>query len=72
MFDQGKNNKRSMERKWTDKKYHVQDNSDVAHQDVIMYSNTNQFRVLPFCGPYDKPHGARRLSRQYNLRLIQN
>ena len=32
-----------MERKWTDRQYHVQDNADVAHQDVIMYCNTNQF-----------------------------
>ena len=30
VFDQGKNNKRFMERKCTDRRYHVQDNSDVA------------------------------------------
>ena len=32
-----------MERKWTDRQYHVQDNSDVAHQNVRIYCNTNQF-----------------------------
>ena len=35
--DQGKNNKLFMERKWTDRQYHVQDNADVAHQDMKMY-----------------------------------
>ena len=35
VFDWGKNNKRFMERKWTDRQYHVQDNADVSHQDVI-------------------------------------
>ena len=69
MFDQGKNNKRFMERKWTDRQYHVQDNADVAHQDVRMYCNTNQFPALPFCGPHSKPHGARGLSKHYHLRF---
>ena len=41
VFDQGKKNKRFMERKWTDRQYHVQDNDDVAHQDVRIYCNTN-------------------------------
>ena len=57
MFYQGKNNKRFMEIKWTDRKYYVQNNADVAHQDVRMYGNTNKFMVLPFCGPHSKPHG---------------
>ena len=47
--------------------YHVQDRADVAHKDVIMYCNTNQFQVSPFCGPYSKPHGARGLSKHYHL-----
>ena len=38
MFDQGK--KIFIERKWTDRQYHVQDNADVAHQDVKIYFNT--------------------------------
>ena len=42
VIDQGKYKKQFMERKWTDRQYHVQDNSDVAHQDVKMYCNTNQ------------------------------
>ena len=48
VFDQGKNNKRSMERKWTDRQYHVQDNCDVAHQYVRMYCNTNKFPEISF------------------------
>ena len=58
-----------MERKWTDRKYHVQDNADVAHQDMKIYCNTSQFQELSFCGPHSKPHGARGLSKHYNLRF---
>ena len=48
MFDQGENNKQSMERKWTERHHHVQDNADVAHKDVRMNCNTNQFPELLF------------------------
>ena len=51
-----------MERKWTDRQYHVQDNDDVAHQDVRIYCNI-------FCGPHSNPHGARGLSKHYHLRF---
>ena len=37
VFDQGKNNKQFMERKWTDGQYHVQDNADVSHQGVKFF-----------------------------------
>ena len=56
-----------MERKWTKRQYHVQDNDDVAHQYVRIYCNANQFTALPFCGPHSKPHGARGLSNHYRL-----
>ena len=56
-----------MERKWTDRHYHVQDNADVAHQRVKIYCNTNKFLELSFCGSHYKPHGARGLSKNYNL-----
>ena len=49
--------------------YHVQDNYDVAHQDVKIYCNTNQFPELPFCGPHSKTRGARGLSKHYHLRF---
>ena len=58
-----------MNRKWTKRKYHVQDNVDVELKDVKMYCNTNQFPTLPFCGPHSKPHGARGLGKQYHLRF---
>ena len=64
-IDQGKNKKRFTEIKWTDRQYHVQDNSSIEHQDVRMYCNTIQFPELSFCGPYSKPHGAKGLSK-YN------
>ena len=62
-------NKQLMESKWTDRQYNVQDNVDVAHQDMIIYCNTNQLPELPFCGPYSKRHGARGSSKNYNLRF---
>ena len=55
--------------KWIDREYHVQDSSDIAHKHVKMYCNTNQFLVLPFCGSYPNPHGARELSKNYHLRF---
>ena len=58
-----------MERKWTDRQYHVQDNAAFAHQDVIMYRNKNQFLALTFCGPHYKPYGVRGLSKYYNFRF---
>ena len=60
-----------MERKCTDRQYHVQDNADVSHQYVIIYCNTNQFPALTFCGPHPKPHDARGLSKNYHLRFDQ-
>ena len=47
VFDQSKYKKIFMERKWTERQYHVQYNSDVEHKYVRMYSNTNQFPEFP-------------------------
>ena len=66
---QGKPRKRFMERKWTEIKYHVQENASVELKDVKMYCNKNQFPELPFCGPHSKPHGARGLGKHYHLRF---
>ena len=56
-----------MERKWTERKYPVQDDASVELKYVKMYCNTNQFPVLPFYGPHSKPHGARGLGKHYHL-----
>ena len=56
-----------MERKWTDRQYHVQDNADFEHKDVKIYCNTNQFLVLSFCAPHSKPRCTRGLSKHYHL-----
>ena len=65
-----KENKKSfMERKYTDGKYHVQDNTDVENKYLKMYCNINQFPELSFSGPHSKPHGARGLIKHYNLRF---
>ena len=58
-----------MERKWTDRQYHVKDNDDVELKYVKMYCKTNQFTELSFYGTHSKPHGARGLSKHYNLRF---
>ena len=63
------NKKRLMEIKWTERKYHVQDNAAVKLKDVNMYCNKNQFPELIFSGSYSKPHGARGLSKNYHLRF---
>ena len=49
-IDQGKYRKIASKRRYTDREYHVQDNTDVAHKDVKIYCDTNQFPELPFCG----------------------
>ena len=56
-----------MERKWIERKYHVQDSSDVSHQDVNMYCNTNKLLKLSFCGTHFKYNGARGFSKHYHL-----
>ena len=61
--------KQFMERKWTDRQYHVQDNAYVELKDVKIYCNTNQFPELSFSVPSSKPHGARGLSKHYRLRF---
>ena len=43
---QVKYRKRPGKIKWTDIEYHVQDNADVAHKDVNIYCDTNQFPTL--------------------------
>ena len=58
-----------MERKWTERKYHVQDNYVVELKYVKIYFNTNQFPALPFCGPYSKPCYARGVSKHYRLHI---
>ena len=69
VIDQEKYRKISSKRKCTDREYHVQYNTDVAHKDVRMYYYTNQFPELPFCAPHTKPRGARGLSKHYHLRF---
>ena len=58
VIDQVKYRKNST-RKWIDREYYVQDNSDVSHKGVTTYCDTNQFPTLMFCGSHPKPHGAR-------------
>ena len=61
-----------MERSWTERKYHVQDNASVELKYVRMYYNKNQPPELLFYGPHYKTHGARGLSENYHLRFDPN
>ena len=72
VIDQGKDRKISRKIKLTDREYHLQDSSDVAHKDVKIYCDTNQFLALPFCGSHPKPHGARVLGKHYHIRFDPN
>ena len=58
-----------MERKWTERKYHVQEIASVELKDVKMYCNKNQFPTIPLYIPHSTPHGARGLSKNYHLRF---
>ena len=58
-----------MEIQWTYRHYHVQDNADVAHQDVIMYCNKNKYPKLTFCGSYSKPRSIRGLKKNNHFRF---
>ena len=58
-----------MERNWTDKQYHIQDNDAIELKYVKMYCNKNQFPEFLFSGPHSKPHDARGLSKHYHLRF---
>ena len=53
--------------KWTDREYHVQDNSDVAHKYVKINCDKNKFPALLFCVPHPKPHGVRGLINHCRL-----
>ena len=44
VIDQGKYTKIASKIKFTDREYHVKDNSDVAHKYVKMYCYTNKFQ----------------------------
>ena len=66
---QVKHRKRASKIKWKDIEYHVQDNAYIAHKELKMNYDTNQFSELPFCGPYPNPCGAMELSKHYRLRF---
>ena len=58
-----------MERKWTERKYHIRDNAAVGLKDVIIYCNKNQSPELLFSVPNFKPYGSRGLSKHHHLRF---
>ena len=44
-------------------------NANLEHKYMKMYCNKNQFPELSFCGLHSNSHGARGLSKHYNLRF---
>ena len=58
-----------MESKWTEIKYHIQNDVAMELKDVKMYCNRNQFPEFSFSGPHSKPHDKRVLSKHYHFRF---
>ena len=69
VIDQGKYKKQESKQKRKERKYHVQDNADVAHRYVKIVCDANQFPSLQFCGPHTKAHGVIRLSKHHHIRF---
>ena len=65
------NKKRSCKQKWTNKEYHVKKNEDVEYQNVKIYYTANQFPLLLFCVPHNKPHGEHRLGKHSHMCVNQ-
>ena len=66
---QSKSSKRESNRKWTERKYHVQIKDDVRHFGVKMGCSSEMFPELPFADLTKKHHGARGLGKHYHFRL---
>ena len=45
----------------------MQKNEDVDNKHAKIYCTNNQFPELEFCGPHNKPHGARGLIKYYHM-----
>ena len=67
ILDHGR--KKGQVKNWTNRKYHVQNNEDVEQQDAQMYCDTTQCTKFLFISPHKKPHGLRRLSKNYHVRF---
>ena len=63
VIDNRKYKKRASTRKWTESEYHVHNDADVAHKNVKIFCNTNQFTSFPFYVPHTKLHGVRGSSK---------
>ena len=66
---QSKSSKHESNRKWTERKYHVQIKDDVRHFGVKMGCSSEMFPELPFADLTKKHHGARGLEKHYHFRL---
>ena len=53
--------------KRTSREYYVQKHEDVEHHDVKIYFTKNKFPELQFCGPHNRPHGVRGLSKHHHM-----
>ena len=69
MLDHGKDRKLDSKRKWKERDYHVQDRKYVQQKSVKMSCASTQFSALPFCGPHEKSHRVRGLSKHHHLRI---
>ena len=69
VIDQGNYKKLVSKQNCTGREYHDHNDADIAHKDVKMFCNTNQFPSFPVYGPRTKPHGVRGLSKHYHMRF---
>ena len=61
------NTKNEIKQKSTNREYHVKQNKDVEHQDLKIYSSTNQFPELKFIWPHNKTHSVCGLGNHYHM-----
>ena len=54
------------------REYHGQHNKDVEHQEMKIYSATNQFPELNYLGTHNKPQYVHRLGKHYHMHFIQD
>ena len=56
----------TIEWKWTDHEYHLQNKVDVNNADVKISCDITKFPELIFFGTKSKPHGVRGLRKHYH------
>ena len=67
LIDNGKDIKIAIERKLTEREYHVQDKKDLQHKSVNISFACTKFPALPLFGLHEKPYVIRGFSKHSHL-----